>query len=108
GVELYLAQLYSFCAERPNKVPSIRLYGEGSTFKGRSLLLRGASETFFRKHPDQTLEADFDKLMELVRNYADRRHDVAHGVVRQFEWEFPDPLGRPTTSRQYCLVPPHY
>jgi hypothetical protein len=108
GVELYLGQLYSFCVGRPNKLPAIRSYGEGSTFQGRITRLQDAAAGFFCGHPDQSLEADFDRIIAYVRNYAERRHEVAHGTVRPFHWEFPDPTVPEPDTPQFCLVPPYY
>ena len=86
-------------------------YGRGSTFKGRMTLLLADKERFFIKVHDQEIEAEFETLYRKVIAFADRRHDVAHAVVRDETWadwrtpNFPDPN---SMGRRYFLLPSHY
>jgi hypothetical protein len=87
-------------------------YDKGRSGQARIAVLEAAAERYFVKNPHQEVEAKFRTLMEATTAYADRRHEVAHGIVRpvQLYWPWVEatmkaPMGH---DHEYCLVPPHY
>jgi hypothetical protein len=88
-----------------------RYYQDGKTTRGRLDALRIAAENYFVGRPNQEAEGSFSRLMEAATGFADRRHEVAHGIVRPINWYWP--ILRPNhfapdAAFQFCLVPPHY
>jgi hypothetical protein len=109
--EYLLSQLYSQFRGNPAHVPTMRQYGQPTIFAERTKILRTTFKAFITKHPNQNVEGDFDDLMQRITRFADRRNEIAHGVVRPLQWVLPrlseyeairnDPL-------QYALIPPLY
>jgi hypothetical protein len=86
-------------------------YDEAKTSKQRIKSIDDAAAKFFQKQPDQATEGEFTRLIEATAGYADRRHEVAHGIVRPMQWyqsSLPDFAPPSYTPLVYCLVPPHY
>jgi hypothetical protein len=82
-------------------------YERGKTTQARLAATRKAAERFFQKAPDQAVEGEFCGLMRRIGGFSERRHEVAHGVVRPMRWH--QHGVRPGESaRRFCLVPPHY
>src|ERR1700693_5481622 len=42
-----------------------------------------------------------------IEKFADRRHEVAHGIVRPIQW-YQSAIAAESVPFQFCLVPPHY
>jgi hypothetical protein len=59
-------------------------YGEGTTFVRRIDKLEKEADRYFKKNPDQTKEAEFAILACHLRQFASRRHDIAHGIVQPY------------------------
>lgn len=109
GVEVQLSVLYSLFARRFEELEALREYGNGAVFAHRVEKLGRAKDIFFQKMPDQGLEAEYDALVERVRRFADRRHDVAHGIVRPIQWIYPpDTSSTKPVPFSFCVIPPNY
>src|ERR1700730_17851807 len=85
-VELQLGYLYTAFISNPQNWEAIIDYGRGPTFKGRSEILTRAARHFFIAHNNQRIEGEFDCLIQRTVLFGDRRHDVAHAVVRDESW----------------------
>ena len=86
-------------------------YAEGKTTKSRLCTVEETARQYFISSPNQEAEGCLRRLIEGARGFADRRHEVAHGIVRPINWYWS--LLKPThfepdTSNPVCLVPPHY
>lgn len=61
---------------------AMRLYGEKRALPGRLDDFTKAAKSYFIRHAgNQPKEGAFDEMLEEVRRYADRRNEVAHGIV---------------------------
>jgi hypothetical protein len=110
-VELELGHLYTVLVDRFGDIEALQEYGSGGLFSQRVSILVRAQEQCFHRTPHQALEGEFDELIQRIRKYADRRHDVAHGIVKPIQWVFPPGDARRVENVigfQYCVVPPHY
>ena len=82
-VEVELAELYTIAIERPNELQSIKDYGTPTNFDQRVTQLCTKTHAWFaRNSAPQDLEAKFDELVRIVRGWAARRNDIAHGIVQ--------------------------
>ena len=75
--------------------------------------LKNKAKKYFTGHPDQdAAESSCSQLMKAAMGFADRRHEVAHGIVRPIIlfWSMlqPNQLPPDEASKTFCLVPPHY
>jgi hypothetical protein len=59
----------------------MRAYGKGRIFPERIDNLAKVAERHFRISPCQKREGRLDALLEEARRYADRRNEIAHGIV---------------------------
>jgi hypothetical protein len=85
-IELQLAYLYSALKFKYNEWDVVTEYGCGSTTKGRFELLNTTAATYFIKVIDQRLESEASFLIKRTTNFANRRHDIAHAIVRKETW----------------------
>jgi hypothetical protein len=108
GVEIQLGYVYTAAAGNPGDWYALLEYGKGSTSAVRLEIVRKAVTAFFVKHPNQEVEGRVDTLLTTAGLFAARRHDMAHGIVRDHTWARwripPDP--HDTTG--YFLLPSHY
>jgi hypothetical protein len=110
-VEFVLGTLYSLF--RGDQILKLVLeYGAlGEVFSRRYPRLKAESDSYFARYPNQSLERQFHKLLELAIGYSGRRIDVAHGfvfAVQQTSY-FKIRLGQfPPHTNQWLLVPPAY
>jgi len=82
-------------------------YERGKTTQARLAAMEKAAERFFQKTPDEAVEGEFWGLMRRIGGFSERRHEVAHGVVRPMRWR--ERRVKPGESaRQFCLVPRHF
>jgi hypothetical protein len=110
-LEYQLAHLFSVLTYRPSVISALREYGEGTIFPSRLQSLRSAAEAFFTKKCDQAAEAEFDRISLFAERLADRRNEIAHGIVRPLQWVqqmMLDYQHIQDMERQYALVPPLY
>lgn len=111
AIEFRLARLYSVFIGKPNHGDAIREYGAGRIFRDRMDALKRAAETFFTRVHSQLLEGEFHELSCQVDRFADRRNEIAHGIVMQIQEisVFQDNLDAEVRGRmQYALIPPYY
>jgi hypothetical protein len=108
GVEIQLGYMYTSAVGKHGDWWALLEYGEGNAFGGRFIILGEAISKLFIKHPSQEIEGTVNLFLTKVRNFAARRHDVAHGIVRDrswANWRLP-PNSADTTG--YFLLPSHY
>jgi hypothetical protein len=67
----------------PDGSAALRAYGVGRTVPERDAIIRAAAEIWFVKNPNQHREGQFDKFMQGVVGFSDRRNEIAHGIVHQ-------------------------
>ena len=86
-------------------------YGKGTTFLGRCDKLLSGKDEFFIKVHNQAVEAEFDAIYKATENFAKRRHDIAHAIVRDetwARWRVPNQPDPDSMGRRWFLLPPHY
>ena len=108
GVEIQLGYVYTAAAGNPGDWYALLEYGKKSTSARRLEILRKAVTAFFVKLPNQEVEGRVERLVTMAGFFAARRHDIAHGIVRDHtwaRWRIPTD-GRDTTG--YFLLPSHY
>jgi len=109
AIEFRLAQIYSVFVGDPNG-DALKRYGAGRIFRDRFTALQTASEPYFIKRPNQELEAQLKCLGNAATGFADRRNDVAHGMVYPVNelTSFTDRFGSSPNTPQHALIPPLY
>ena len=113
AIESELSHLYALLIGKMWKsVAYDQYYAEGHTCQRRITTLAKSGELYFQKNPNQNIEGEFSKLIRASKGFADRRHELAHGLARPIQWFWPivaatmkPPAG---PAYEYCLVPPHY
>ncbi len=108
GVEIQLGYIHAAAVGRHGDWDALLEYGKGSAFLGRFTILQNVISSFFARHPNQEAEGNLCRFLAKVNNFAARRHDVAHGIVRDsgwVRWRLPHDPGDPTG---YFLLPSHY
>jgi hypothetical protein len=110
AIEFDCARLYSVFVGDPDG-EALRAYGEGKIFRDRRINLEKAAAMYFIKHIDQNLEGEFARICATAEGFAERRNEVAHGLVLSVAHIpfFADKLmlakpGEP----QFLLVPPYH
>jgi hypothetical protein len=82
ATEFQLSRVYSIFVGQVDDPDAMRSgYGSGRIFQERIGNLRKAADAYFRRDPHQPLEGAFDSIAEAVVGFADRRNEVAHGIV---------------------------
>jgi hypothetical protein len=80
--ELDLACLYAtFLGIRPTQAISRPEYKSARIFRERANVIDRAGSAFFIALPNQALESETEELLRESRLAANRRNDIAHGVV---------------------------
>jgi hypothetical protein len=102
-VEYTLSRLYSILVDKPDDRDAMREYGTPTIFRERSVQLESKANTFFVPHPNQDLEGRLQCLLRRIRGYADRRNEVAHGVVSEILYS-----DNSLPSYGYALIPAPY
>ena len=105
SIELELSVLYALFTGRAGDSEATREYGKGRIFTDRATAVEDLAEKWLR---DQTLESEFGQIMCTIRHFADRRNDVAHGIVRPIHWIVPNRIRQTDYNFKYCLVPSYY
>jgi hypothetical protein len=86
SLEHELAHLYSVFVGQPGEIAALREYGKEQTPKFRRANLAEKAAAFFSRHPDPDLEGKFTAICDCAQKLADRRADIAHGIVRELQW----------------------
>lgn len=114
NIEAELSHIFALCIGKmwTNEAYD-RYYEDGKTTRGRLSVVEDAARQYFIGSPNQEAEGCLRRLIEGARGFADRRHEVAHGIVRPINWYWPmlKPAHfGPEVNRafQFCLVAPHY
>jgi hypothetical protein len=110
-VELQLGYLYTAFISKPQNWGAVIEYGSGAAFKRRSQILERAAKEFFITHSNQRIEGEFDCLFRITILFGDRRHDIAHAIVRDESWaRWVIQSGQPgqLPPRGYFILPTHY
>jgi hypothetical protein len=86
-------------------------YDKSKTGARRLQTLEEAAEKYFCANPNQADEGDFSELIKKVSGFAERRHEIAHGILRPYHYlkltMFE--VNRERVSQfQHCIAPPHY
>lgn len=108
-IEYELCMIHSgFCGDPAGE--AMRLYGAKRNFPGRLRDLSKASEAYIVRNPSQDREGEFDRLLEEVLRYYDRRNEVAHGTVIAITRlsYYRDHLTDPSPPTQYAVIPPYH
>jgi hypothetical protein len=83
-------------------------YGEGSTFTRRLANLEESSCPYFVKHCRQSIEGELRQLIGHARKMADRRNDIAHGMVAPYSGFPAESIGDITMPTRFALSPSKY
>ena len=108
GVEIQLGYIYTAATGRHGDWYALLEYGEGNTTARRLRVVHEAVDAFFVRRPYQDAEARVACLLKSAGFFAARRHDIAHGVVRDHtwaRWRIPPDRRDPTG---FFLLPSHY
>ena len=111
AVEFELARLYSAFVGDPDGEPMQKGYGQGRIFQDRLRIARLAASKWFIEAPDQHAEAGFDHLAFSAEKFAERRNEVAHGIVFRVQnmTYFRNRFGLSADRRSvFALIPPLY
>lgn len=111
SVEFELSRLLAALMEEPDDPRVLQFYGTGRILQNRLDWVRIAADHHFMTSPNQNHEGDFDLLMEDLSSAADRRNEVAHGVVYEISTsknltKHMDPI--PDGQDAHVLMPPFY
>jgi hypothetical protein len=85
AVEFELSRLYTWFRGSLDDTSLMRDYGAGRIFRERAERLNAAAEKFFISQPSQEVERQFFDLLLQTKGYAERRNDIAHGMVFQID-----------------------
>ncbi|MFN0191597.1 MAG: hypothetical protein ACKVP5_06420 [Aestuariivirga sp.] len=110
GVEIGLCRIFSFFVGDPDG-EAMRTYGEPRIFRERFGKLLQAADQFFISHNNQELEGTLHQLEGEITGYADRRNEIAHGIVMPINaFSFASqiiPKMKPRTN-YWALMPSYY
>ena len=112
NIESELSHLYAIFIGKYFKPEAYdEYYDKSKTFGMRMNTLKKAASKFFVQRPSQIDEGDFSNLVDRVSGFGDRRHEIAHGIVRPYQYyapltEWSDPYN--DDPNPTCLAPPHY
>jgi hypothetical protein len=112
-IESELAHLYSALLTGDRfDLPANLAYGVPNTIRLRLAGLQRVAKAHWVQRPSQEIEAEFERLSDLVDRYSDRRNDIAHGIARPFQWIVTPNLEGlvmiPSRNSAWYVIPPHY
>jgi len=111
SLEFELSRLHSLFLGTLDETDAMRDYGKGRIFPERLERLATAADRHFCSEPCQKREGQLDELLEQARGYADRRNEVAHGLVFRIDeiTFFREQIKPQLLKREhYALIPPLY
>ncbi len=108
-IEFNLARVHSVFVGDPDGSEAMREYGNGRIVPERDAIIRASAEKWFVKRPNQKREGQFDRFMQEVVGFADRRNEIAHGIAHQVSGFtfFRQRTTRPDYRVQYAVIPPY-
>jgi hypothetical protein len=79
-----LAQIFSFMVSESDTEPAERAYGSVVMFRGRKEMVEATADAFFFLRPETgtNFHSALKKLLLDGLNFAPRRNEIAHGVLR--------------------------
>lgn len=110
-IEVEFSRLYTWFGGKLDDQILMNEYGKGSISRTRTKDLTRKADEFFIKNPDQHRESKFCSLLAQARGYADRRNDIAHGIVFRIDpiTFFRERIKATLLKREhYALIPPIY
>jgi hypothetical protein len=109
SIESELSHLYAIFIGQYFKHEAYDEYFEKT--RNFNMRLKAIEESGAKFFLNQKTEIEFHALITKIRGFSERRHEVAHGIVRPYyvyamltEWS--DPFDQDRTRT--CVVPPHY
>jgi hypothetical protein len=107
NVEIELSHMFAICIGKYHQEAAYdEYYDRGKTTQAR---IKSVEEKAERVLQNQQLEADFCIFARKTGKFSERRHEVAHGMVRPIQWYGVGGMTlRETEKIQYCVVPPRY
>ncbi|MER9266608.1 hypothetical protein NKI63_18870 [Mesorhizobium sp. M0410] len=110
-VEFELARMYSLLCGDPEWAKMQEYGGSGNIFRDRIGNLANVAVSYFRRDPHQDHEGALDGLITACKGFADRRNEVAHGMVMDVQtflfWQDKMKAAAPNVP-QLLVVPPYY
>jgi hypothetical protein len=88
-LESELAKLFSCLVSNFESLAAERAYCAVRTFEARAEMLKAASEAYFAEHPNEGFQKSFVTILKHAKNFAPRRNEIAHGIVKRY---YPDDL----------------
>lgn len=108
-LEAHLSYLYSICIERPMQIEALQEYGrDARIFQKRMDALASAAAKYFQKHPSQVREGILDDLIADSRKLAEKRNQIAHGIVYSMTVFSRRAGGEDVLTPGYAMVPPSH
>jgi hypothetical protein len=110
SLEFELSRTYSiFCGDPDG--PSLAEYGVGRIYRDRRTILSERAQRYFIQAPNQSLEGSLCALLRETDTLADRRNEVAHGIVMAVSSisHFREALNLDSDAAPiFLLIPPLY
>ena len=111
SLEFELSRLHSLFLGALDETEAMRAYGKGRIFPQRLEVLTDAADKHFRSCPCQRREGRLQELLREAEGYADRRNEIAHGIVFRIDQItfFRERLKPQLLHREHwALIPPLY
>jgi hypothetical protein len=86
-------------------------YGRGNIFRERLSILERAADAWFVRNCHQEIEGEFQQIVSTARWMADRRNEIAHGLVmdvQSFTYFRVNLILASPNNTQFLLIPPFY
>lgn len=109
-IEFLLARIYSIFVGDPDG-DALREFGTGRrNIWDKLSVLKDAAEQAFARRPNQKSEGDLFKWILHVEGFADRRNEIAHGIVYMVSLFtfFRQRTDRPDYQVQYAVIPAYH
>jgi hypothetical protein len=106
-IDFQLARIYSIMVGDPDG-DALREYGSGRNIPEKLVKLRkAADEQWFKRKPNQRREGEWDRLLDQVEGFAERRNEFAHGLVYPLTYLtlFRERTDLPDYLVQYGIIP---
>ena len=89
-------------AAENNVLPASRAYGSVVTFNARTAMVKAAADAFFLMYPNVELSARVMRVLKEAGEFAQRRNEIAHGVVKVSHWPFTKETGSAQFPSDYA------
>lgn len=106
SLESWLSHIFGeLVAPNDDPLAARRAYGSILTFRGRKEMIEAAAKAVFFSFPDDSLQEKLKSFLNEAQNFAARRNEIAHGIVKEYLPKLP-PLSFETKG--FALGPPSY